>query len=148
MEKFITDHGGNLKFAAYCRLKKGEIQCREDAYFSSDNLILIFTQVLSSCSPILVVVYTEYSSVILFPFAVQGHLGISFYSWLVQHIAVTVCRLCFCLGKCSDFNRVGFTLIYFKIKILKLPFYSPLRHLVDSPAYSSLWMRFSFNTTI
>lgn len=78
-----------MKFAAYCRLKKGEIQCREDAYFSSDSLILIFIQVLSSCSPVLVVVYTKYNSVILFPFAVQGHLGISFYFWLVQHIAVT-----------------------------------------------------------
>lgn len=89
MEKYITDHGGNLKLAAYCRLKKGEIRYRENAYFSSHSLILIFIQVLSSCSPILVVVYTEYNSVILFPFAVQGHLGISFYFWLVQHIAVT-----------------------------------------------------------
>lgn len=73
----------NLKFAAYCRLKKGEIGCREGAYFS-DSLILIFIH-----SPIFVVVYTEYNSVILFLLAVQGRLGISFYFWLVQHIALT-----------------------------------------------------------
>lgn len=43
----------------------------------------------SSCSPIFVVVYTEYNSVILFLLAVQGRLGISFCFWLVQHIALT-----------------------------------------------------------